>query len=108
MLTFEKSPIWPDNSEIRWEIDGKGYVDDVLKFIIRTNEHSDPFDNSCFVSVLEDIPGVKEFENRDIIEDSPIFWNVIEWSNNKKPMGTIQYYMARQAAMNWAENYIKN
>ena len=101
ILTFTKSPLWPDNANIRWKIDGKGFVNDSLKFIIRKNEGSNPSDNSCFISVLDEFPGMrfKEVDGRDTIDDSPIFWNVLEWYNNGKLLDSNQYHMARQAAM---------
>jgi len=107
-LTFTNSPIWPDNAKIRWEMDGKGFVNDSLKFIIHSNrDSSSVFEDVCFVHVLEEFPGIKfkEVEGRWTIDDSPIFCNVTEWYNNGKPLDRNQYHMARQAAMQWAENY---
>lgn len=103
-LTFNSSPIWPDKSTVKWEMDGKGFVDGKLRFLIHTNEHSsDPFSCSCFVAVLEDVPS-----NQDTIEESPLFCNINEWSKlYEKPMNSNQYHCARQAAMCWAEKYCK-
>ena len=102
-ITFNNSIIWPDNSIIKWEIEGIGKLNTGrIKFIIRTNAQGF-HEGSCFVSVMEDN------DPKWCIEDSPIFWNIDEWTRIYKddPEYAMkhQYHLARQAAMRWVENY---
>ena len=102
-ITFNNSFIWPDNSNVKWEMEGIGRVNGKVKFIIRTNRTS--LRTSCFVSVMDDN------DNKWCIEDSPIFWNVNEWVKacNIDPEYAMknQHYLARQEAMRWAENFLR-
>lgn len=93
-LKFNKSKIYPDNSHIRWEIDGKGFFGNRLLFALRTNDTS--VGETCFISVLER-------DEKSSILDSNIFWEIDEWC--KTPEKGF-FNQARQAAMQWAENYL--
>lgn len=101
-LTFNNSFIWPDNSKIKWEMEGVGKVNGKIKFIIRTNS-SFCLENSCFISVMDDL------DSQWGIEDSPIFWSAMEWAKIYKndPLYAMKHdhYLTRQSAMQWAENY---
>jgi len=92
-LSFNLSPIYPSNSHIRWKIDGKGYIGNKVVFQLHDN------DGSYVVSVINQ-------DNKDIIQQSPIFWEAIEWS--KIPGNKNFNHNARRAAMQWAENYLLN
>jgi hypothetical protein len=101
-LTFNKSIIWPDNSKIIWELDGIGIAYGKIRFRIRTTNGS-MGEQSCFVSVME--YGDCQYS----IEDSPVFWNSLEWNKIHKvdPKYAMKHqnHLARQAAMQWAEEY---
>lgn len=92
-LSFNLYPIYPSNSHIRWEIDGKGYVGNKVVFQLHDN------DGSYVVSVINQ-------DNKDIVEQSPIFWEAVEWS--KIPGNKNFNHNARKAAMQWAEDYLLN
>lgn len=94
-LSFRNSPIYPSNSHIRWEIDGKGYIGNKVVFQLINYNDGD----SYTVDVIN-------FENKDIIQQSQIFWEAIEWS--KIPNNKNFYSNARRAAMQWAEDYLIN
>lgn len=97
-LTFNNSKIYPDNSHIRWEIDGKGFVGNQLAYHLITNSHGS--DQSCFINV-------KRIGNSDdYIECSRIFWNSMEWSYKNPKLN--HNHHARQSAMQWAENHLMN
>ncbi len=98
-LIFKKSRIWPDNSHIRWEIDGKGFIGNKQVFQLRIDDDNG-YDNG-FVSVLE--PGTS-----DIIKDSPLFWGVMEIDRGVNLSVNDNYHNARRAAMQWAEDYLMN
>lgn len=94
-LSFKASPIYPDNSHIRWEIDGKGYIGN--KVVFHLHEIND--DEGYLVNVINQ-------DNQDVVEQSPIFWESIEWS--KTPNNTRFNHNARRTAMQWAEDYLLN
>jgi hypothetical protein len=94
-LSFNLSPIYPSNSHIRWGIDGKGYIGNKVVFQLHNNNDGD----SYIVSVINQ-------DNKDIIEQSPIFWEAIEWS--KIPNNKNFNHNARRSAMQWAEDYLLN
>lgn len=94
-LTFKNSPIYPDNSHIRWEIDGKGYLGN--KVVFKLNHPDD--DESYTVQVFEP-------QTNDEIAFSPIFWEATQWS--KIPNNKNFNHNARRAAMQWAEDYLLN
>jgi len=94
-LLFKLSPIYPSNSHIRWEIDGRGFIGNKVVFQLLENNDGD----SYFVDVVNP-------ENKDIIQQSPIFWEAIEW--NKIPGNKNFNHNARRAAMQWAEDYLLN
>ncbi len=99
-LTFKKSKIYPDNSHIRWEIDGKGFIGNKQVFQLRIDDDNQGYDNG-FVSVLEP-------RTSDTIEDSPIFWGVMEIEQGVNISIKDDYHNARRAAMQWAEDYLIN
>jgi hypothetical protein len=94
-LTFKNSKIWPDNSHIRWEMDGKGFVGNKQVFQLRIDDDNG-FDNG-FVSVLE--PGTL-----DGVKDSPLFWGVMEIDRGVNLSINDDYHNARRSAMQWAED----
>lgn len=94
-LLFKLSPIYPSNSHIRWEIDGRGFIGNKVVFQLLENNDGD----SYFVDVVNP-------ENKDIIQQSPIFWEAIEWS--KIPGNKNFNHNARRAAMQWAEDCLLN
>lgn len=98
-LTFKKSKIYPDNSHIRWEIDGKGFVGNKQMFQLHIG-HKHGFDDG-FVSVLE--PGTL-FS----IKDSPLFWGVMEIDKGVNISINDDHHNARRAAMQWAEDHLMN
>ena len=99
-LTFKNSPIYPDNSHIRWEIDGKGFIGTHLVFKLNHPDNED----SYTVQVFEPHTKYNSYPNE--IAFSPIFWEAIEWG--KTPNNKHFNYNARRAAMQWAENYLLN
>ncbi len=99
-LQFKKSKIYPDNSHIRWEIDGKGFIGNKQVFQLHSNDNFNWLDDSCFVSVLN--PGT----NYGLI-DSPLFWNTTEQGKGVNIQLSDQWkYNDRRAAMQWAEDYL--
>lgn len=109
-LTFNNSTIYPDNSTVQWEMDGIGRVDGKVKFLLRTNGRSD--DTSCFIQVIDKDYSPRPRFNGDCDYGvmSPIFWNTLEWydlykTNFEQAMKN-QYHVARQAAMQWCENFL--
>lgn len=94
-ISFKSSPIYPDNSHIRWEIDGRGFIGNKVVFQLYNNNDGD----SYFVTVVNP-------NNKDTVEQSPVFWESIEWS--KIPNNTKFFHNARRTAMQWAENYLMN
>ena len=60
-------------------------------------------EDSCFVSIVE------PEDDKYSIEDSPLFWNITEWDKifkvNPSYAMNHEHYVARQAAMQWAEEY---
>ncbi len=102
-LQFKKSKIYPDNSHIRWEIDGKGFIGNKQIFQINSNHNGlDWTSDACFVSVLE--PGT----NYGLV-DSPLFWNTTEQGRGVNiPLSDQWKYNDRRAAMQWAEDYLMN
>lgn len=94
-LSFKNSKIYPDNSHIRWEIDGKGFVGN--KQVFQIHSHRD----SCFITVLE--PGTSFG-----IETSPIFWDVFEMDRGVNIPLHEYHKNDRRAAMQWAEDYLMN
>jgi hypothetical protein len=100
-LTFKNSPIYPDNSHIRWEMDGKGFIGNHLVFKLN---HPDDDDESYTVQVFEPHTKHEHFPNE--IAFSPIFWEATEWS--KIPNNKNFNYNARRTAMQWAEDYFLN
>lgn len=94
-LSFDLSPIYPSNSHIRWEIDGHGFIGNKVVFQLLENNDGD----SYFVNVVNP-------KNKDIIQQSPIFWEVIEWS--KIPGNKNFNHNARRSAMQWAEDCLLN
>ena len=97
-LTFNKSKIYPDNSHIRWELDGKGFIGRTQIFDLMSNGRDD---QDCIVRVLEP-------ETDDCNVMSPIFWNVTEWSKQSKEQQfkNNHYHHGRQSAMQWAEDFL--
>lgn len=93
-LQFKNSKIYPDNSHIRWEIDGKGFVGNKVVYQLINNNNGD----SYFVFAK----GVNTSD--DYIEVSKIFWNAMEWI----PGTDNWHHAARQSAMQWAENHLMN
>lgn len=112
-LTFNNSTIWPDNSIINWEMEGLGRVNGQVKFVIITNDDNG-FEDSCFVQVIDDYPKYLKFttQNTDVKLESKIFWNVTEWyklfKTNPNEAMRSQHHLARQSAMQWAEDYFIN
>lgn len=101
-LTFKKSKIYPDNSHIRWEIDGKGFVGNKVVFQLHSHSEFDWTNHSTFVSVLE--PGTNYS-----VKYSPIFWNTIEQSRGVNiQLSEQRKHNDRRAAMQWAEDYLMN
>lgn len=98
-LSFKKSKIYPDNSHIRWEINGKGFVGNKQIFQLNGENSFNWIDDSCFVSVLE--PGTNYS-----IKESPIFWNTTEQGIGVNIPINEWKHNDRRAAMQWAEDYL--
>lgn len=99
-LTFKNSKLWPDNSHIRWEMNGKGFIGNKVMFQLHSNNDFDWTQDSTSVSVLE--PGTNY-----AIKESPIFWNTIEQDRGVNTQLPDQWkHNDRRAAMQWAEDYL--